>query len=775
MTPTPDPAPRRSLPALWRDAMQIYGPGRGAELGAMRAQHIASVLRLTPLMMLANVLVGAALGWTFVVQTPLAFGLWALALAAMVAAAMHAWQRTNGPARASASRRAANRSTRYAVVMGVVWAAVPMIWFPDSGYSQRIVVAIVSAGMMAAGTFVLSPLPRASLVYLALLLAGSLTAVARAADPVLTPVVLLLLSFAGVCAATSMAVAIRANNALRSESEAERQRQMVLLLLRDFEENAAEALWEIDFQGRLTHSSARLAELLGTDPGALAGAELSACLRRICPGGAAQVQAAFERGAPVRRLPLVLDGGRRHWRLSAKPLPAASGAARGWRGVIVDVSTEVLADERLRQMAHFDALTGLANRVTLNEALRDGLDAGQTGALLAMDLDNFKTINDTLGHSCGDALLIEVARRLLDNLPSGALLARIGGDEFALLLRGREAADQALLLAQQLVAQFEVAFEVNGRHMAVGLSVGVAAIPEHGAAVDELIGNADLALYAAKESGRGRAAMYAPSLGERSRRVTSIEQELARAVQRDQLTLHWQPCVDARSGAVRGAEALLRWFHPELGHVGPAEFIPVAERSGLIVELGAWVLREACRVASERLPGLRIAVNISGAQLHDERFVALVRNTLTEFGLPAGRLDLEITESVFMADLQSAVSRLRRLQSLGVRVALDDFGTGYSSLAYLRRSGFDVLKIDRAFVAELPLRHDARAIVRAIVALANSLRMETIAEGVETAEQLRLVAELGCHEVQGFGIARPQAIDDFCRFMQARHEALAAA
>jgi diguanylate cyclase (GGDEF)-like protein len=689
----------------------------------------------------------------------------------MVASALLAWWRA-GPTRSTASRRAIHRSTRYAVVMGVVWAAVPLIWFPGSGYSQRIVVAIVSAGMMAAGTFVLSPLPRASMVYLALMLAGSLAALWRAADPV----VLLLLSFAGVCAITALSVAIKANAALRAEFDAERQREMVLLLLRDFEENAAEALWEIDAHGRLTHGSERLAELLGTEARALIGAELSACLRRVCPAGAADVQAAFERGAPVRRLPLVLEGNR-HWRLSAKPLMSPSevtGFSRGWRGVIVDISAEVQAEERLRQMAHFDALTGLANRVTLNEALRDDLDAGAPGALLAMDLDNFKTINDTLGHSAGDALLVEVARRLQLSVPAHGLLARFGGDEFALLLRGRDAVDQALHLAQQLVAQFEAAFEVNGRHMAVGLSGGVAAMPEHGRAVDELIGNADLALYAAKEGGRGRAAIYLPQLGERSRRAAAIDHELAQAVQRGQVSLHWQPCVDARSGLVRSAEALLRWSHPELGAVSPAEFIPVAERTGLIVDLGTWVLREACRTAAERLPGLRIAVNISGVQLHDDRFVALVRNTLTEFGLPGSRLDLEITESVFIADVDAAIARLRRLQSLGVRIALDDFGTGYSSLAYLRRSGFDVLKIDRAFVAELPLQQDARAIVRAIVALAGSLRMETIAEGVESAEQLKLVGDLGCHEVQGFGIARPQPIDDFCRYLQARREVSAA-
>ncbi len=787
------------LPGLrmaWHEAFVIYRPGgtaaEEAELAALRARHLAAVLRLTPFMMAANVMVALIVAQALARLSPLLFGAWSLALAVVVLRSLRAWRRLGPAPRSAASQRAAQRGTVQAVLLALVWAALPVIWFASVPPAQQLLVAIVTAGMMAAGAFVLSPLPRASLAYVAVLLGGALIALARAADAALLPVALLTVCYGVVCAISAVSAARKSNALLLSEREAERQRELVTVLLRDFEENATEALFEADAAGVLTHASVRLAELLDTDPHGLLGQSLPALLDARAGAGAgagvdngetaganagavesagAELKRAFARGRPIRNLALCWGGLHntpRHALLSAKPVAEAGGlAASRWRGVIVDTSAEVRAKERLRHLAHFDLLTGLANRVTLHDALRRQFAAGREGALLAMDLDNFKAINDTLGHSSGDALLAAVAARLGALAPAGALVARIGGDEFAVLVPGEADAGRALALAQQLVQHFERPCDVAGRHMVVGLSVGVALMPAHGTAVDELVGNADLALYAAKGNGRGRAALYEPCLGERSRRSATIERELEQAIAQGQLSLHWQPRWDLRDSRVVGAEALLRWDHPQLGSVAPAEFIPVAERCGAILDIGAWVLREACRQAAERLPGLRISVNISGAQLHDNGFVALVRNTLAETGLPAERLDLELTESIFIADLDAAVARLRRLQSLGVRIALDDFGTGYSSLAYLRRSGFDLLKIDQAFVAELPTRADARAIVRAILSLALSLRMHTVAEGVETAEQLAIVQALGCREVQGFGIARPQPLDAFCAYLQA--------
>ncbi len=783
MTSSSDhPALLFGLPGLrmgWREAFAIYRQGASAaeeaELAALRAQHIAAVLRLTPAMMTANFGVALICAPVLAPLSPLLFGAWLLVLAAVVVRGLRAWRRSRGVPRPAASLRAVQRSTSHGAVLAGVWAALPVLWFAPAPPAQQLLVAIVTAGMMAAGTFALSPLPRASLAYVAVLLCGALIALARNADAALLPVALLIGCYGAVCVLGAVAAARQANALLRSEREAGRQRDLVTVLLRDFEENAAEGLWEADIDGLLTHSSPRLAEMLGADPHQLLGRSLPALLDACGDAGTpasqlpgAALRQALARGRPIRNLALAWGSPPRHALVSAKRVAADDGAAaRRWRGVIVDTSAEVRAEGRLRQLAHFDLLTGLANRITLHDALREQFAVGRPGALLAMDLDNFKAINDTLGHSIGDALLGTVAERLSAQLPPNTLVARIGGDEFAVLLRDVPDAAPALALAQQLVQHFERPCDVAGRHLVVGLSIGVALMPAHGAAVDELVGNADLALYAAKGAGRGRAALYEPCLGERSRRRAAIERELEQAIARGQLTLHWQPCWDIREQRVVGAEALLRWQHPQLGAVEPAEFIPVAERCGAIQQIGTWVLREACRQAAERLPGLRISVNISGAQLHDNGFVALVRNTLAETGLAAERLDLELTESIFIADLESTVARLRLLQSLGVRIALDDFGTGYSSLAYLRRSGFDLLKIDQAFVAELPARADARAIVRAILGLAASLRMHTVAEGVETAEQLAIVQALGCREVQGFHIARPQPLDAFCAFLQA--------
>ena len=296
--------------------------------------------------------------------------------------------------------------------------------------------------------------------------------------------------------------------------------------------------------------------------------------------------------------------------------------------------------------------------------------------------------------------------------------------------------------------------------MAVGLSVGVVQVPAHGTEVDELLVNADLALYDAKEAGRAQARLYGARLGERSRRRALLERGLREAAAAGELTLAWQPKVDLRTWRVTGVEALLRWQHPVLGAVPPSEFIAVAEQTGGIGELGAWVLREACCVAADALPGLSVAVNVSPVQLRMAEFPATVEAALQASGLAPGRLELELTESVFIGEAEAALAGLHRLQALGVRIALDDFGTGYSSLAYLRRFPFDTLKIDRVFVRELPERADSQAIVSAMVQMAGALGMRIVAEGVETSSELEQVGALGCHEVQGYLVSAPCPMAD---------------
>jgi diguanylate cyclase (GGDEF)-like protein len=393
--------------------------------------------------------------------------------------------------------------------------------------------------------------------------------------------------------------------------------------------------------------------------------------------------------------------------------------------------------------------------------------AGGLSALLCLDVDNFKTINDSLGHSVGDAVLQQVAARLKALLRREDLVARMGGDEFAIVLDGLASADEAAGLARRILQAMQAPCDVGGHSVVVGLSVGIALLPQHGQSLDEVMGNADLALYAAKQGGRGRYEFFVPQLGERSRRRLSIEQELRRSLAAgSDFVLHWQPQIDIDGWRPVGAEALLRWSHPALGTVSPAEFVPVAEDSGLICDLGLWVLRQACQEAASQLAGVGISVNVSPAQLAQPRFVADVQAALQHSGLPARRLEVEVTESLFMEASPVALANLRGLKSLGVRIALDDFGTGYSSLAYLRRFPFDSLKIDRAFVRELTDRSDARAIVRTIIQLADTLGMSTIAEGVEEPAQLQVLHHAGCVAMQGYLAARPMPAPELARLLR---------
>ena len=357
-----------------------------------------------------------------------------------------------------------------------------------------------------------------------------------------------------------------------------------------------------------------------------------------------------------------------------------------------------------------------------------------------------------------------MAKRLQDCVRPGDLVARLGGDEFAVLLLDPTSTPEPARLAERLIDRLSEPIDSGARRLRVGASVGVALCDGTAAGVDDVLVQADMALYAAKGAGRGRSLVYDPALGALSHRRLAIEEGLRRAIPNGELSLHWQPKVDLATWQVTGAEALMRWTHPVLGRVNPSEFVVVAEQCGLIDELGRWALGEACRAGSEVLDGLTVSVNVSPMQLRDEGFVALVQQALGQSGLPAARLELEITESVFIDDADAALSMLHGLRNLGLRMALDDFGTGYSSLSYLRRFPFDTLKIDRTFVNEILLRKDARAIVQMIANLATTLGMRTVCEGVETAEQLRAVREAGCDQIQGYLISEPRPLADLQQF-----------
>ena len=372
-------------------------------------------------------------------------------------------------------------------------------------------------------------------------------------------------------------------------------------------------------------------------------------------------------------------------------------------------------------------------------------------AILCIDLDRFKSVNDTLGHPAGDQLLKGVAQRLRACLAEGDLIARLGGDEFAIVRTGLQEPKEAEALAQRLrEAVASSIFSLNGHQTATDLSIGIALAPEDGVEIDELLNHADLALYGAKAEGRANYRYYEPQMNARMKRRRALELDLRSALANNEFVLHYQPVVNLQTGTITGCEALLRWTHPHRGVIQPLEFIPVAEDTGLISSIDEWVLRQACADAMEWPDHVSLAINVSSFQFRSPSLPLIVAASLAEAGLAPGRLELEITESLLLQNSETTIVALHQIRDLGVRISMDDFGTGYSALCYLRNFPFDKIKIDRSFINDLSKSDEAAAIVLAIITLANSLKMTTTAEGVETIDQQKFLQDAGCTEMQGY-------------------------
>lgn len=442
-------------------------------------------------------------------------------------------------------------------------------------------------------------------------------------------------------------------------------------------------------------------------------------------------------------------------------------------GTFEDVSERQRAEMRIAHMARHDALTNLPNRVLLRERLEDALrdpdPDGEAIAVLCLDLDRFKAVNDTLGHSAGDALLVGVAKRIRGELRASETVARLGGDEFAILLpTGGSSGAEAL--AQRLVASMNAPYTVEGSQANVGVSIGIALASRHAAAPDELLKQADLALYQAKADGRGTFCFFKPDMDARVEARRLLEHDLRQALAQCEFEVHYQPLVDVKSGRVTCVEALLRWNHPCRGIVSPAEFIPLAEETGLIVPIGSWVLQEACRQAAAWEDGqIKVAVNVSSLQFKSHNLLKVVEDALIASGLMPSRLEIEITESVFLSDGEGTLATLHSLRKLGVQIAMDDFGTGYSSLSYLRTFHFDKIKIDQSFIRELGRNTGCDAIIVAVATLGAELGITTTAEGVETLEQFDRVRAAGYVEVQGFLVSRPKPVLELVRWLAQQH------
>ena len=554
-----------------------------------------------------------------------------------------------------------------------------------------------------------------------------------------------------------LAVRERVEKDLRAQSRAQE-------ILADYEETGQGWFWETDRRGHITYLSSPVAETLGRAVNQMIGRPFTELFNLKELSGEGERTLTFHLSARSSFSDLAVRAAvaaeERWWSINGRPTYDTFNNFAGFRGSGTDLTEKRRSQEHASRLAHFDSLTGLSNRFRMSQTLEKILLAPQVHnracAVFLLDLDRFKQVNDTLGHPAGDALLKHVSQRLERVVGKMGRVGRLGGDEFQVILPGKIERDLLAQLAERVIESLSQPYSIEGSRVMIGASVGIALAQDDGVTSEALIRNADLALYAAKDGGRGRHHFYAADLHSDAEERRKLEEDLRDAVTTGGLELYYQPVVQVSTEKITGFEALLRWNHPQHGWISPTRFIPVAEDTGLIAPIGEWALRKACQDLATWPESVRVAVNVSPLQFSNPSLPMIVTNALANAQVSADRLELEITESVFLNDDEGTDQMFKSLKAIGVRLALDDFGTGYSSLGYLKTAPFDKIKIDQSFVrgATQPGSRNG-AIISSIVSLAEALGMETTAEGVETLDELDLVRMLGCSHVQGYIYERP--------------------
>jgi diguanylate cyclase (GGDEF)-like protein len=653
---------------------------------------------------------------------------------------------------------------------GLIWAGCMVALSSDHGAAQLVAHWTLISCIMVCGAISYAPTPLAASGFLLPCVIGLFFMFDRDGQvPLLALATSYALSLLVGCLIYARTFARQHSTSVQLEEKSE----VVSLLLREYEQGGSDWLWQTDAARRLSSVSARMAERLGRVPAEVEGVLLvqilagSAWESGLFPTELHDLAEHLKKRESFSNivLPVEVEGGTRWWELSASPRYDDAGSFLGFRGVGSDITEQRESADRIAQLARFDPLTGLPNRTHLREvldrAMADGRSRSGGCAFLMIDLDRFKAVNDTLGHQVGDKLLTQVARRLRHICAGQEFCGRIGGDEFAVVIPQVKENRGIGQLAGMIISGLSAPYQVDEHMLYVGASVGSAIAPQDGSESEALIRSADLALYRAKSEGGGLHCAYEPQLHAVAEERRQLEMALRDALEKEQLHILYQPVVEAQQGRVVGFEALLRWTHPELGPISPVKFIPVAEEARLIGPIGEWVLRTACLEAARWPDPVRIAVNVSAEQLSHPSFVGAVVSALAQSGLDASRLELEVTESLFVNADNGALRILDQLRGLGVMLSLDDFGTGYSSLGYLSRTSFDTIKIDRSFVVGAASgRAESLAIIRAVVTLADSLGITTTAEGVETDCELAMVRRLGCRKIQGYYFGRPMSARD---------------
>jgi diguanylate cyclase (GGDEF)-like protein len=730
---------------------------------AIRSAQLDALVRLVPVTVASQLLAAGLVAWSLRgTVADLWLSIWFLGALIMCAVrGVRAIRLRVDPDYARRKPPNLKAITLIIALLGSMWLIPPVFWFEHADTEHQMMLGVLVVALMSAAGVSLTTVPQACLVYIAILTLGGLVMTSQFESPVHMGLILI---FAFAVSGAAVANARRFVGHVRTQIEL-REQSVLIGLLREFEASGSDWLWQLDRSLKLTYMSRAMAEAIGKPLSKLIGIHAS---RILDPdGNAVQLSAGMRRlmlhateRTAFRDIAIPIDHGRRWWSISAKPLMDPDGRFQGWRGVGSDITDTRLSGSDAVRAARLDPLTGVANRLLLREQLEEALlrqlGGAEDCALLLVDLDRFKLVNDTLGHSVGDQLLCEVARRLENCGGTDGIVGRLGGDEFAIVWRGP--GDEAALaaLATKVIAELSRTITIGAADLHIGATIGISRAPRDGNREETLMRCADLALYSGKEAGRGGYAFFEQQMYVDAEDYRSLENDVRNALGSDGLALHYQPIIDARTGKLVGREALLRWSHPVRGPIPPDQFVPIIEDAGLIHQIGDWVIREACFEAVRWDSELRVAVNISAAQLCGSGIAETVLGALATSGLVPSRLELEVTESIFIGDDVSTLAALERLRAIGVRLVLDDFGKGYSSFGYLSRAQFSKIKIDRSFVAGAAEgERDCSAIVRAILALARGLSVETTAEGVENEREAAVIRALGCDQLQGYLFGRP--------------------
>ncbi|PZQ94371.1 MAG: diguanylate cyclase [Cereibacter sphaeroides] len=646
-----------------------------------------------------------------------------------------------------------------ALACGLLWGGGIAAAASVADMRQFVVIAILSGGMLGASLQTYATMACAALLFMTPICLGTIAAWSIFPDANVWIGTLFCLSYLLILGRAAFERQGDFTRSVLAREQLRDTRDTVQLLLKDFEAQTSDWLWSLDLHGNIIDPSPRFQAAAGRRTTDLEGTIFS----KIFDAGQerTELEHHIRQGLAFRdiSLPLTVSGERRWWLLSAKPY---SG---GMRGVASDISAQKLAEAKVRHMAHHDALTNLANRSLFNESLHRALECrGRSAdiAILCLDLDRFKSVNDTLGHPAGDKLLCEVARRIESALRRRDLVARLGGDEFAVLLRGPNVREAASTAAARIISALKMPYQIDDQEVLSSTSVGIAFRNSYATNAAELMKQADLALYLAKANGRCQFAYFQDGMDDIAASKRELEMDMRLALDHGGLELFYQPIVDIRTEQVVAHEGLMRWRHPQLGLMMPSSFIPLAEDSGLISRLGELAIRRACEDLPNWPNDCTVAINLSPTQLRAPGFVERFAEILRETQVDRTRIELEITENIFMQDHLDNLQALKDIRALGARVALDDFGTGYSSLNYLRAFPFDTIKIDKSFIQGLEHQESTLAIVRTVIALARALNMTTIAEGVENERQLAILRREGCDRAQGYYFAAPSPLRVDC-------------